>query len=169
MSAYSAIDISNYIIESNRVNNLHLQKLLYYLQNIYMVTHNKDKLFYEDMEKWKLGPVVPEVYHAFKSNGISSIKAPHKEYIFKFEDGKLTTEDEQEDLPIEIKDFIDSNVSMLLKYDKFELVEFTHTHPEWEIYSEEILNGVKHLKYDCEKLYEYFTENPNELLVNYEY
>jgi uncharacterized phage-associated protein len=65
----SAGEVAKYIIKSLPVDNLKLQKLLYYSQAVYLVLHNKIPLFPEDIEAWDYGPVVPPVYHEYKSYG----------------------------------------------------------------------------------------------------
>ena len=47
------------------VTNLKLQKLLYYAQAWYLVNFGK-RLFKDPIQAWDLGPVVPDVYHAWK-------------------------------------------------------------------------------------------------------
>lgn len=54
------------------VTNLKLQKLLYYAQGYHLALYGK-RLFKEDLEAWQYGPVVPSVYHQYKSNGSSGI------------------------------------------------------------------------------------------------
>lgn len=72
-----ALFVANYIIEySNKkgykINNLKLQKLLYFV-NVRNILENGAPLFEESMEKWKYGPVVPDVYHEYKRFGAFSI------------------------------------------------------------------------------------------------
>jgi uncharacterized phage-associated protein len=66
-------EVAKYIIKSLPVDNLKLQKLLYYSQGIHLVLHGKARLFPEDIEAWDYGPVVPEVYHAYKQHGFDVI------------------------------------------------------------------------------------------------
>ena len=47
------------------ISNLKLQKLLYYAQGIHLAL-NGQPLYPERIEAWQHGPVVPEIYHAFK-------------------------------------------------------------------------------------------------------
>jgi uncharacterized phage-associated protein len=69
----SAFDVAKYIINALPVDNLKLQKLLYYSQGVYLVLNNKQPLFPEDIEAWDYGPVVPSVYRAYKACGIETI------------------------------------------------------------------------------------------------
>ena len=57
--------------EANRgdlVTNMRLQKLLYFAQGWHLARYGKP-LFSAPLEAWTWGPVVPAVYHAYKSNG----------------------------------------------------------------------------------------------------
>lgn len=67
---YSALDVARYVINySNRQNyliqNLKLQKLLYFIQAAAMLK-NKKPLFDDDILAWDCGPVVLSVYDEFK-------------------------------------------------------------------------------------------------------
>jgi uncharacterized phage-associated protein len=70
----NAHEVAKYIIKSLPVDNLKLQKLLYYSQGVYLVLHNKTPLFLEPIEAWDYGPVVPEVYRSYKSHGFDIIE-----------------------------------------------------------------------------------------------
>ena len=54
------------------ISNLKLQKLLYYCQGFSLALHNKP-LFNERIEAWQYGPVVPDVYHNYKSFSYNAI------------------------------------------------------------------------------------------------
>ena len=70
---YSAIAVANYIIEyehsKNRmISNLKLQKLLYFVQARFFMVYGKP-CFRDKIEAWSFGPVVVNVYHAYKYYG----------------------------------------------------------------------------------------------------
>jgi uncharacterized phage-associated protein len=65
----SALEAAKYIIKSLPVDNLKLQKLLYYSQAVHLVLNDKAPLFPEDIEAWDYGPVVPPVYREYKRYG----------------------------------------------------------------------------------------------------
>jgi uncharacterized phage-associated protein len=69
----SAKEIAKYIIKSLPVDNLKLQKLLYYSQAVYLVLHDKAPLFPEPIEAWDYGPVIPPVYREYKPFGFDTI------------------------------------------------------------------------------------------------
>ncbi len=70
---YSAIVIANYIIEyehsqNRRISNLKLQKLLYFVQAQFFRIIGVP-CFNDKIEAWSFGPVVVNVYHAYKFYG----------------------------------------------------------------------------------------------------
>ena len=67
-----ALDVAEYILwycenELNKpINNLRLQKTLYYIQGEYLRVYGKP-LFDNDMEAWTYGVVVPDVYYYYNN------------------------------------------------------------------------------------------------------
>lgn len=51
--------------DDDQITNLKLNKLMYYAQGAYLA-RTGHKLFDEQIEAWRLGPVVPSVYHTYK-------------------------------------------------------------------------------------------------------
>ncbi|MEA5619687.1 type II toxin-antitoxin system antitoxin SocA domain-containing protein [Cronbergia sp. UHCC 0137] len=92
-----------------------LQKLCYYVQAIYMATHDGETLFQEDFEAWTYGPVIPDLYHEFKQYGWKSI-----------EDEVEVPEIEQE-----IEEFIELIVEAYGRYDGAALITMTHREEPW--------------------------------------
>ncbi|MCA2017202.1 DUF4065 domain-containing protein [Vibrio tritonius] len=71
------IDVAKYFIRladeaEEGISNLKLQKLVYYAQGFYLAI-NEEPLFHEDIQAWAHGPVVPELYHEYKSFGKEAI------------------------------------------------------------------------------------------------
>lgn len=69
---YSALDIAKYVInkctnDGCPISNLHLQKVLYYLQRAYL--RNGEILFVDEIQAWKFGPVVSSVYYNYCGYG----------------------------------------------------------------------------------------------------
>lgn len=91
---FKAIDIANFYIglandiQDDSIDNLKINKMLYYAQGWSLVKLGHS-LFSEDIQAWDYGPVVPEVYHAFKCCGKSSIKEPQD----VFDESRLNTEE----------------------------------------------------------------------------
>lgn len=77
MHEYNVIDVASYIINySNQINrpinNLKLQKLLYYVQAAVLVKANH-VCFDSKIIAWKFGPAVPEAYHYYAEYGRDDI------------------------------------------------------------------------------------------------
>lgn len=72
---YDALTVAKWFIawadvtgDDEGVSNLKLQKLLYYAQGHHLATTGRP-LFRNDIQAWSHGPVVPDVYHAYKRAG----------------------------------------------------------------------------------------------------
>lgn len=155
MSApYNAIEVAKYIINNTESpTNLRVQKLLYFAQGEKLASDRKP-LFSNVIEKWRLGPVVPDVYHNYKEYG-SSVIGKQQDLILR--DGKLELIDFNENiLSEEDKLLIKSIIDRYKSYDDFELVEETHKHPMWKNYEEDINAGFRHLEYSNKEISEYF-------------
>lgn len=80
-----AIDVANFFIDiansdpDDCITNLRVNKLLYFAQAWSLVRRGKP-LFDEEIQAWKLGPVVPAVYHAFKDYGRERIDSTDGDY-----------------------------------------------------------------------------------------
>ena len=66
----SAVDLSKYIVtkcavDDCPISNLQLQKILYYIQK-YFLKHDSIA-FYDDIEAWQFGPVVPKYKTAIEN------------------------------------------------------------------------------------------------------
>ena len=66
LSEKMLLAISYIFKREEEVTPLALQKMLYYIQGLYMVTHNR-AFFDEDCQAWAHGPVFRDVYDVFKS------------------------------------------------------------------------------------------------------
>lgn len=67
---YKAIDVAYYILNyyndrNDPINNLKLQKLLYFTQ-VYFIKIKNTKLFNEEIQMWRHGGDVPDVYQTFR-------------------------------------------------------------------------------------------------------
>lgn len=86
----TALNVANTFLdigfkESIDISPMKLQKLIYILYKEYIKETNI-KLFDENFETWKYGPVLPSVYNAFKKYG----SKPIKNFVFN-EDDTYTT------------------------------------------------------------------------------
>ena len=119
--SYNVFEIARYIIyhetQSGRyVNNLRLQKLLYFVQAKYLVEKEKP-LFEERMEAWNFGPVVPKVYREYSYYGLN--------HIFCY--------DETDDFLIDsdTKKIINSMLDSCSEYATSTLVDIIHGQEPW--------------------------------------
>lgn len=74
---YSAMDVAEYIVskcsrERHQISNLQLQKILYYTQR-HFLQNKRRALFSDDIEAWRYGPVVSDVYYRFSGFGVMTI------------------------------------------------------------------------------------------------
>lgn len=118
---YKAIDIAHYLIaranaEGRTISNLKLQKLLYYTQGFFLVLMDKP-LFQENIVKWSHGPVVAEMYHAFKSFKSNPIK-------FDIDIDDLAIDEEDAEL-------IDEVYEVYGKHSAWSLRNLTHEEKPW--------------------------------------
>ena len=168
MDMYRALQIANYIVSvafriGRPITNLHLQKILYYLQAKELVFEGIP-LFNDTIEKWKLGPVVPQVYHEYKEYGSQPIEKIATEIIFDDKTFDIKpVEFNENDIEDGTKENITPDIISLLNEDPFKLVDLTHEHDPWKKDKERIENGEKGLKYSNEEIYDFFTEFPEKL------
>ena len=107
---------SKYIIafftrRGTKITQAMLQKLLYFLEAIYMVLEDENYLFYEDFYARNFGPMNEDVYNEYKIFGKMSLEL-------------------YEDVGIEINSvnqkFIDNLYEMFKEYDTYKLVTLSH-------------------------------------------
>lgn len=119
---HSAKDIAKYFLTlsdpkiGELISNLKLQKLCYYAQGFHLAIHGT-KLFPEQIEAWTHGPVIPELYQAYK----------------KYEDGAIPPPDH---FNISIYDkntqeLLDEVYSVYGQYSAWKLRNMTHEEPPW--------------------------------------
>jgi uncharacterized phage-associated protein len=75
--SYSSKAIANYFLDAGRqdgksISPLKMQKLAYFAHGWYLALQN-EPLLDERVEAWRYGPVVPSLYHEFKSYGRGAI------------------------------------------------------------------------------------------------
>jgi uncharacterized phage-associated protein len=111
-----AIEVAKYIVKSIPVDNLKLQKLLYYSQGTYLVLNEGKTLFPENIEAWDYGPVVPEVYREYKAFGFDTI----------------TPSEEPSTLSIEDMHAVDLALAAVGDMSGTELITQTHRESPWK-------------------------------------
>ena len=120
----TALDVAKYLIhlatprdgeDTDALGPMRLQKLLYYLQGWHLAAHGR-RIFSDDIEAWKHGPVVREVYAHFKNCGLA---IPHTE-------GAIP-----ESLSDDSKAFIESIWNRMKGFSATALRDMTHRESPW--------------------------------------
>lgn len=169
MRTYEVRDIAAYVIEEYnrrgvRISNFKLQKVLYYIQARYLVDYDIPA-FYGVIEKWQLGPVVPEIYAEYKYNGPDNIakpialfeKSPHGDPFFGLiEVGyKILHSDDRA--------VIDGVITAIIPVSDYDLIDMTRKHKPYLDWRE---NGEHKIfsAYSNNEIWRYFYYNREELL-----
>lgn len=120
----SSIDVAKYFLAQSDVedagdtiSNLKLQKLLYYAQGFHIALYNAP-LFNAPIMAWTHGPVVPEVYHAYKGHGAGAIPPP--------DDMDFDLYDE------ETRGLLDEVYRVYGQFSAWKLRNMTHEEPPWK-------------------------------------
>lgn len=162
--AYKVLDVSRFIINycnenGYEISNLKLQKLLYFIQADYLSDELGEPCFYEDIQAWNFGPVVPEVYQAFKLYGSGHIPKIDSYMEIDLENWEIVRKEYNENL-IEKCDRkrISSILDELSGYSATTLVNISHHQRPW---MDAYKNGQNSV-IDKESIREYFTEDENQ-------
>lgn len=95
----NAISVANAFIKianetgDNSLTPLKLMKLVYIAHGFGLALLKNDTLIdprFDKVEAWKLGPVIPSVYHTFKYYGNDAITETAKNFLNESEEGKAT-------------------------------------------------------------------------------
>ena len=134
---YSALDVARYVVNySNKkkygISNLKLQKILYFIQAYFMIQGKKDGCFYDTIEAWDFGPVVPVVYREYKRYGSCNI--PTIETYYDFDDVWELKENvfNEEIISKEDRKLIETVVDRFSNFSATDLVTLTHKQAPWE-------------------------------------
>lgn len=159
---YKAISVAKYIINYSNsidspISNLKLQKLLYYVQAAFLVEDNK-KCFDDEIVAWAFGPVVPEVYQAYRVCGRKSIPQQENEKEAYLDLNKMKIEYRDVEA---IKGHDASTIRRVVDAyaqieNPFELVKKTHGESPWE-------NTDINERISCKKIKQFYTENPEKI------
>lgn len=120
-TSYTAMNIAAEVVSQyqGKITNLKLQKVLYYIQ-VESLKTNGQPAFSDDIEAWKLGPVVRDIYNHFRKYIADSIPADDKDLQ------KAACE-----LPDCIKKVIKKIVKKTWEMDAWDLVAKTHETSPW--------------------------------------
>lgn len=118
----NCIDVAKYFLamssdeSGDLISNLKLQKLAYYAQGFSLALLGRP-LFEERIEAWMHGPVVPELYHAYKDYGSGAIPHPAE-----FDHNVLAKEE---------RELLDEVYQVYGQYSAWRLRELTHDEAPW--------------------------------------
>lgn len=127
---YNAEIIADYFLykaqndSQELLSNLKLQKLVYYAQGLHLAMKGAP-LFDEEIKAWEYGPVIPELYHKFKSFGSEEIK------ITGFDPNIIDDK---------TREFLDEVFSVLGQFSAIGLMNLTHEDQCWkDAYPNEVI------------------------------
>lgn len=159
-----ALDLANYIVEKQIrtqefTDAISLQKVLYFVNARFMQFRQKPvPIFNDQIQKWKYGPVVAEVYHTYKLFGPMEITSiPASQAFFWNTDDFL--KELREEFGLESR-YLDSWIEEFIGRPPFELVDLTHEHALWRQDEERIRGGYLEISYDLNDLLEEIQMNP---------
>jgi uncharacterized phage-associated protein len=117
-------DIARYFLwkygdePEDAISHLKLQKLLYYAQGYHLAKYD-EPLFYETIEAWPHGPVVPSIYRAYS----------------QYEGGRIPKPEgfNPEILPPKVRHLLDKVYQAFGQYTAWKLREMTHEEAPWLI------------------------------------
>ena len=121
-SLYMTRDIADYFLahvdedSGDCLSNLKLQKLVYFAQGLYLGMQGTP-LFREPIEAWEHGPVVPDLYRAFKYRGHRAIEPPQQ----------FSTDDYSP----EAREILDAVLVVYGQFSAWKLRDMTHQEPPW--------------------------------------
>lgn len=157
------IELANYIVskqieEGRPTNTLSLQKVMYYVNAKYMHENNNPiPLITDGFEKWKFGPVNPDVYHEYSFYGSLPISGLPFTQMLYWDEDDFAEDLSESGLSLEkLNSWIDEFIS----YDRFDLVEATHRHDVWKKDESAINRGVQGLAYSNEEIFDEIVSNP---------
>lgn len=131
---YSIISVANEILRISKTKEMtltpmHLMKLSYIAFGWYLAIHG-EKLFFQRIEAWRYGPVMPDLYHATKKWGKSKIP------LNMIDDDVVIKNDE------DTINFITKVVDLYKDYDGIGLSALTHqSGTPWDLTYEAGINN----------------------------
>lgn len=109
--------IANYIIQKVDITPLALEKILYYCQAFYLAFFG-EKMFRENCEAWRHGPVYPVIYHKYKNYSYETINEKSEFYF-------------EEIIDEEKKKVVDNVIKSFSVYSSKILERMTHLEEPW--------------------------------------
>jgi len=99
------------------ISNMKLQKLVYYAQGVNLALYDR-LLFPESLEAWTYGPVVPELFHTYKSYETGAIPPPR--------DMDFSIYDSQN------RELLNEVYTVFGQFSAWMLSSMTHDEPPWK-------------------------------------
>ena len=137
---YKVLDICRYVINYSNtsdygISNLKLQKVLYFIQAYFLTnTSSHTPCFYQKIEAWDFGPVVPAAYHEYKQYGSGDI--PYISSYIKLDENDIWNSErvDYDDTIIKECDklMIEAVVDKFADYSATDLVTLTHRQAPWK-------------------------------------
>ncbi len=128
---YKAVEIAEWLIYYNEmkrefededtdyISNLKLQKLLFYAQSAFLAIKGCP-LFEEEVEAWKHGPVIVNVYEKYKRYGASGITEYDSEIASRIKQDRETTK------------ILEEVYDIFAEYSAWGLRNLTHSEEPWQ-------------------------------------
>lgn len=116
-------DVADYFLAlanetGESITNLKLQKLVYYAQAWSLAIKNKE-LFNDDFQAWVHGPVLPDLYHKYKSFGYLPINKT------------ITIDEVKTRIDKGTFGFLEEVAKVYMKYGAYEMEMMTHREAPW--------------------------------------
>ena len=129
INSYYVIDYFKKQGES--ITNLKLQKLMYFLEGLYMALGNEEYLYHQQFLAWDFGPVCRELYDYYKVNGNEEIELTESEIK------------KAKNMPEMNSVLVYGLYKIFGKWSTYELVELTHekNSPWSKVYDENNKNN----------------------------
>lgn len=136
MKNHNVLDIACFIINycndnDLEINNLRLNKLIYFAQGNYMSLYD-DILFEDKFEAWHYGPTLPIVFKEFSKYGSHSI--PHTDEYFWYNSDLGMYEIlpfNQDILSQDIRELLVEVIKLCAEYDTYDLVDKSCKQKGW--------------------------------------
>ncbi len=116
-------DVADYFLAlvdedaGDTISNMKLQKLVYYAQGFHLAMFD-EPLFKEKIEAWDHGPVVPELYHRFKTYGSGAIEKPREIDFSKYDS--------------QVRELLNEVWSVYGQFSAWKLRNMTHEEAPWQ-------------------------------------
>lgn len=159
--SYSAKAVANEFLhlakdEARSITPMQLLKLVYFAYGWYFALRD-ERLIDERVQAWKYGPVIPSVYHEFKSFGNEPIDTFAQDWKTLARDGKITFQFQEFRIP-ESDEFPRQLVKRVWDvYKRYSAIQLSRmTHEPGTPWAETANREIKGTTIDDEKIKSYF-------------